>query len=304
MLHMSADIGYQLPVKFNRRARLDPSQIQDRRGMSAGRGIAVGGGGLGLVVAIILVIANVVGGGSPAIQSALRDLEGTSIGGTATSNLADCRTGVDAQTTEDCRIVAFVNSIQAYWAARMTNYRLAPTVFFTGRTSTACGPGTTAVGPFYCPSDGRVYIDLGFYQELTTKLGATGGPLAEAYVLAHEYGHHVQDLLGVFQRTPDDTQGAASTSVRIELQADCYAGVWVDRAVGTGYIRTITPQDIAAALDAAGAVGDDRLQKEFQGHVNPETWTHGSSAERESWFNTGYRTGDPRACDTFSGPLP
>jgi uncharacterized protein len=291
-------------VKFNRRARLDTSQIQDRRGMSGGRGIAVGGGGLGLVVALILVIVNAVGGGSTSsIQGTLQDLAGTSAGGTTTTNLADCKTGVDAQTTEDCRIVAFVNSIQDYWSGQLKGYRLAPTVFFTGRTSTACGPATTAVGPFYCPGDAKVYIDLGFYQELTTKLGATGGPLAEAYVLAHEYGHHVQDLLGVFRTNSGSSQGATSASVRIELQADCYAGVWVDHAVSTGYITRITPQDIAAALDAAGAVGDDRLQQEFQGHVNPETWTHGSSAEREAWFNTGYRTGEPGACDTFSGSL-
>ncbi|MEA2556032.1 MAG: uncharacterized protein QOI60_1363 [Actinomycetota bacterium] len=297
--------GYRYAVRFNRRAKLDASQIQDRRGMSGGRGIAVGGGGLGLVVAVILVIANAVGGGnSSTLQNTLQDLAGTSAGGgTTTANLANCQTGVDAQTTEDCRIVAFVNSIQEYWSGQIKGYRLSPTVFFTSRTATACGPATTAVGPFYCPGDAKVYIDLGFYQELTTKLGATGGPLAEAYVLAHEYGHHVQDLLGVFDRTSGNTQGANSTSVRIELQADCYAGVWVDHAVRTGYITRITPADIAAALDAAGAVGDDRLQQEFQGHVNPETWTHGSSAEREAWFNTGLHTGDPNACDTFSGPL-
>jgi predicted metalloprotease len=295
-------------VKFNRRAKLDSSQIQDRRGMGGmggGRGIAAGGGGLGVVVALVIVIANAIGGGTASrIQSTLQDLAGTSTGGTTTANLAHCQTGADAQASEDCRIVAFVNSIQEYWSGQIKGYELSPTVFFTNRTSTACGPATTAVGPFYCPSDAKVYIDLGFYQELTTKLGATGGPLAEAYVLAHEYGHHVQDLLGVFDHGGGgSSQGANSTSVRIELQADCYAGVWVDHAVSTGFIASITPADIAAALDTAGAVGDDRLQQEFQGQVNPETWTHGSSAERESWFNTGYHTGNPRACDTFSGSL-
>lgn len=286
-------------MKVRRRARLDPSQIQDRRGMSGG-GIAVGGGGIGLIIAIVIVAVNAFGGDA----SVLEDLSGVTVGGAQTSAAPlDCRTGADAQNREDCRIVAYVNSIQDYWSGEIKNYRESPTVFFTDRTSSACGAATTDVGPFYCPGDAKVYIDLGFFQELTDRFGARGGPLAEAYVLAHEYGHHVQDLLGLFARSGGSAQGPQSDSVRTELQADCYAGVWAANAVDTGYLTPITDQDVSDALDAAAAVGDDRIQRETQGSVNRDTWTHGSSAERQQWFRTGYGSGDPDDCDTFSGSV-
>jgi len=277
-------------MRIRRRARLDPSQVSDRRGMS-GSPIAIGGGAIGLVVAVILLLVNGFSGGS------------TDTGASGAGDLSSCQTGADAQQSQDCAVVAYVNSIQDYWSHTLPGYTEARTVLFTDRTQTDCGTATTAVGPFYCPADQHVYIDLGFFQELTTKFGASGGPLAQAYVLAHEYGHHVQDLQGTIDRGGANSQGPESASVRLELQADCYAGVWAANAVQTGFITKITDRDVADALSAAAAVGDDRLQQEFQGKVNPETWTHGSSAERQHWFSTGYGTGDPGSCDTFSGTI-
>jgi predicted metalloprotease len=286
-------------VRFRPGARLDPSQVSDRRGMGGG-GMALGGGGLGVAgIVIYLLFALLGGGGSGTFGS----LDGQSAA-QATQSL-DCSTGADANERQDCRIVGDVNSVQAYWKRWFTAhgkaYEPANTVFFTGSTSTGCGQASTDMGPFYCPNDRLVYIDLGFYQELHDKFGAKGGPFAEAYVIAHEYGHHAQDLLGALK--PGSSQGAESQSVRTELQADCYAGVWARNAVATGYIVDLTKADIADGLDAAAAVGDDRIQKETQGTVNPETWTHGSSAERQKWFNRGYARGEPSGCDTFSGSL-
>jgi predicted metalloprotease len=281
-------------MRFRPGARLDAGQVQDRRG-GGGRGLAVGGGATGLVVVVVLALlgVNLPGGSDPYSL-------GPSSGEPTTELSSTCRTGSDANQREDCRIVGVVNSVQDYWTDHVDGYREAPTRFFTGRTSTACGGATSAVGPFYCPADQAVYIDLSFYDELRTRFGAKGGPFAEAYVIAHEYGHHVQHLLGTDERVGDDREGESSGSVRLELQADCYAGVWAAHAVETGYIEDLTSGDISDGLDAAAAVGDDRIQERATGRVDPESWTHGSSASRQKWFDTGYRTGDPNRCDTFS----
>jgi uncharacterized protein len=285
-------------MRFRRGARLDPGQIQDQRGMRGGRGLAVGGGAGTILVVLVLAFlgVDVTGGGNDPFQIG----SGDQSSGAPTELSSSCRTGSDANQREDCRIVAVVNSVQAYWSDQVQNYREAPTRFFTGQTSTGCGPATSAVGPFYCPNDQTVYIDLSFYDELRSKFGARGGPFAEAYVIAHEYGHHVQHLLGTDERVGNDRQGAKSGSVRLELQADCYAGVWAAHAVETGFIEDLTQQDIADGLDAAAAVGDDRIQERATGRVDPESWTHGSAASRQKWFDTGYRAGDPNRCDTFA----
>jgi len=290
-------------MRFRPGAQLDPSQVQDRRGF--GGPIAMGGGGLGVVGVVVYLLFALLGGGS---SGTFGSLDGVSVGpgsGSGQSAQLDCSTGADANQRQDCRILADVNSVQKYWSgwfrAHGKRYQEADTVFFTGSTDTGCGTATTDVGPFYCPVDKHVYIDLGFYQELHDRFGAKGGPFAEAYVIAHEYGHHAQDLLGELRA--HETQGATGTSVRTELQADCYAGVWARNAVATGYIVDLTRADIADGLDAAAAVGDDRIQAETQGQVNPETWTHGSSAERQRWFERGYQRGEPSGCDTFSGSL-
>jgi predicted metalloprotease len=287
-------------MRFRPGARLDTGQVQDQRGMRGGRGLAVGGGAGTIIVVIVLALlgVDVPGGGSDPISI------GTGAGGSgdapASQLSATCKTGTDANQREDCRIVGVVNSVQAYWGDQVQGYREAPTRFFSGQTSTGCGGATAAVGPFYCPRDQTVYIDLDFYGELRSKFGARGGAFAEAYVIAHEYGHHVQHLIGNDERVGGDREGEKSGSVRLELQADCFAGVWAAHAVETGFIEDLTAQDIADGLDAAAAVGDDRIQERATGRVDPESWTHGSAASRQKWFDTGYRGGDANRCDTFA----
>ncbi len=288
-------------MTFDPNARLDPGQITDRRGLGGRGGIALGGGGLGIVVLLVYVLL----GGNPNDLGAVLTDPGAVTGPGGTALATDCRTGQDANTRDDCRILGYVNSVQAYWTDTFSNanetYQPVDTVLFTDVTTTGCGTASAASGPFYCPQDQLVYLDLGFFDELRNRLGATGGSLAQGYVIAHEYGHHVQDLLGQLDAGGGGT-GAQGGSVRTELQADCYAGVWADHATSTGFLETISNTQIADALDAAAAVGDDRIQQETSGRVNPETWTHGSSAQRQQWFTTGFQSGDPVACDT-SGHL-
>jgi uncharacterized protein len=285
-------------MDFDDRANLDASQVEDvgGGGMSRGGGIAIGGGAAGIIALIVALIFGVNptellgGGGQPALQP-----------GTDLSQ--ECRTGADADQSEKCRVVGVVNSIQDYWSDKVQNYQVAKTTLFTGGVQTGCGAADSSVGPFYCPVNQNVYIDLGFFDELQSRFGAEGGPFAQAYVIAHEYGHHVQNLLGTMERVGRE-QGPQSDSVRLELQADCFAGVWAKNAYDTGfYEKPFTDADIQQALDAAAAVGDDRIQQRTQGRVNPEGFSHGTSQQRTTWFTTGYKSGDPGSCDTFSGSI-
>jgi hypothetical protein len=292
-------------MDFRDDANLDPSQVEDRGGGGGfpGGGLAIGGGAAGILALIAALVfglnpGDILGGG------------GRPQGLSPSSNLdSQCRKGADADQSEKCRVVGVVNSVQDYWRHAFDErgkgaYVNARTVLFSGATRTGCGTADSSVGPFYCPADKRVYLDLSFFDDLRTRFGAKGGPFAQAYVIAHEYGHHVQDLLGTMDRLGTARQGPTGGSVRLELQADCYAGVWAKNAVATGfYEKPFTRTDIDEALSAASAVGDDRIQKKAQGRVDPESFTHGTSAQRVKWFTTGYRTGSPGRCDTFSGGI-
>ncbi|MDQ0821111.1 putative metalloprotease [Arthrobacter sp. V1I7] len=268
------------------------------------------GGGIG--GGIILLIAALFG----INPNLLEGLAGTSQdpGAQSQSTAPACKTGADADARVDCRILGTVNSLNAFWPAYLAQYnREYPqpeTVIFEGGTNTDCGAATSAVGPFYCPADSTAYFDPGFFQELVDRFGSSGGPLAQEYVVAHEFGHHVQNLLGNLDRAQQDPQGPESGAVRVELQADCYAGLWTryatttPDATGLPFLEPLQEQDLRDALSAAAAVGDDRIQKAATGRVSPEAWTHGSSEQRQKWFYQGYSTGDINQCDTFSVATP
>jgi len=277
-------------VRFRKGAQLDTSQISDRRGMGPA---AVGGGGIIAIIVLVITLLNGGGGGGTGTT-------GLQLGEPGADLSKECTTGDDANQRDDCRIVGVVNSVQTFWGTQLDGYQPAKTVFFTDQVDTGCGTASSAVGPFYCPADRQVYIDLGFYDELRTRFDAQGGPFAEAYVIAHEYGHHVENLNGVLERSRDGTTGAQSSGVRVELQADCLAGMWAKGAVDTGVIEELTEADISDGLNAAAAIGDDRIQEQAQGQVNPESWTHGSSEQRQKWFLTGYGSDRIERCDTFA----
>lgn len=279
-------------MTFRPDAQLDPSQVEDRRGRGgAGGPVMVGGGAVGLIILIAALLLGVD-------PTGLIDMTSQPpIEGAQSQTLQECRTGADANKRADCRVVGFVDSVQKYWDdefnRRAATYSPATTVIFTGYVEAACGSASGATGPFYCPTDQKVYLDLSFFDDLEKNFGAKGGPFAVGYVIAHEYGHHVQNSLGLL-----NSGSSNRASVRVELQADCLAGVWAKNAAATGYLQPPTDVEIAQALDAAAAVGDDRIQQQTQGRVTPESWTHGSSEQRQFWFKAGYTGGNMDRCDT------
>jgi uncharacterized protein len=278
----------------------DNADISSGRVSRRGRNTAIIGGGGGLVVIALVIISSITG----------VDLTGLVGGGSGSSTDEQLNCTVEqANTDVNCRVQGAAASIDAYWTQEAPKLGVTyaspnPVVLFDGGTDTACGGATTAVGPFYCPQDQTIYLDTAFYAELQSQFGATGGDLAQMYVIAHEWGHHIQNIAGIMDGLDLQNQGPASDSVRLELQADCFAGSWTGSASvtpdssGTPFLKPITNEQIADALNAAAAVGDDRIQETTQGQVNPETWTHGSSAQRQAWFQKGYEQG-PEGCNTF-----
>ncbi|MEN1973811.1 KPN_02809 family neutral zinc metallopeptidase [Cellulomonas sp. P4] len=292
-------------MTFQGGGRFEGGRVESRRG-GRGRGVAVGGGIGGLVLVALVVLL----GGDPS-----QLLQGsTDGGGEQVSQVGDC-SAEQANSDRACRLSATVQSLDAYWeqalpaaGVQASAEQVQPGVVeFAQATDTGCGAASASTGPFYCPPDRTIYLDLSFYDLLASRYGSSGGPLAEMYVVAHEYGHHVQSLTGVFDRTDRSGTGDDSDSVRVELQADCYAGLWaghaattVDPDTGVTFLEPVTRGQLADALSAAAAVGDDHIQQQSGGGVDPDTWTHGSSEQRQRWFTTGYEQGTLAACDTFA----
>ncbi|HEY7565105.1 MAG TPA: neutral zinc metallopeptidase [Acidimicrobiia bacterium] len=286
--------------------------IVDVRGSGGRRpGLAIGAGGGGIAIIIAILFALLGGGGDGGLGDILNQLQPPATAAPQ-SNPLDPATDPQADMVDFMSVVLDDN--QAMWEEIFTQsgrqYQRAQLVLFTGFTDSGCGGADSRMGPHYCPLDNRVYLDLDFFTELQTRFGATGD-LAPAYVLSHEIGHHVQNLLGINQQVRDlqqqDPSQANELSIRMELQADCFAGVWASTVfVGqlqTGESLALDPGEIAEALEAAAAVGDDRIQETIQGRIDPESFTHGTSEQRQRWFQTGYDSGDPNACDTFSGEV-
>jgi len=286
-------------MTFNEGMQIDTSTASSSGG--GGMRMAIGGGVGGLLILVVAMFLGIDPGGVVS-QQPMDTRDDVAPG----FDLSLCKTGADANKYVQCRVIATGNSVDAVWHQLMPSYTRPRLRLFTGSVNTGCGPATTAVGPFYCPVDQTAYFDTDFFQELVDKFGSSGGPFAQEYVVAHEYGHHVQQLQGVLGRSQQGAQGAGGNGVRTELQADCYAGIWAhyastvkQKSTGVPYLEPLSDRDIADALSAAASVGDDRIQKEATGRVNPESWTHGSSAQRQHWFTVGYQTGDPNNCDTF-----
>jgi predicted metalloprotease len=297
-------------LRFNPKARIDQSQIETRSGGGLGGGgmrmpIPGGGGGrigLGTIVVIVLFVV--------LTQCTNLDLLGG--GGSSDSPSANsCQTGADANNSQDCAVDLFTNSVQAFWKQAYPDqtgqqYETVTTVRFQGSTSSGCGQASEEMGPFYCPNDRKVYLDTTFFDDmLKGQLGAQGGPFAIGYVIAHEYGHHIEDQLGILGRMKT-VRGPRSDSVRAELMADCLGGIWAANAQkttdanGEAIISELTQDDVQRAIDAAQAVGDDRIQKRATGRVDQESFTHGTAAQRVRWFNRGMQQGTIKGCDTFS----
>lgn len=288
-------------MTFNDDSQLSGGKVR-RRGRTTG--VAVGGGAVGVV--LLALLGNFLG----VDLSAFGGLVGGG-GSSGTSSEVACPTGADANTSVDCRLEGGAESLDRYWTGATTALGASYTgptggvLLFDGQTDTGCGTASAAVGPFYCPPDQTIYLDTAFFEELRTRFGGSSGSLAQLYILGHEWGHHIQNLTGAMESADRSGTGPTSDSVRLELQADCFAGAWlgdastVPDANGATLLEAPTSAQVADALSAAAAVGDDRIQEAATGSVNPEGWTHGSAEQRQRWFEAGFQ-GDPTSCDTFA----
>ena len=295
-------------MSFNDNAQLDNSSIGTGGGGGSGRGGLVVGGGIGgLILAIIMMLLGInpgdVGGSTTPADTNAQSVQSNQI-------KEQCKTGADANKYVECRIVGTVNSAESFWSQELPKFgkqfREPGTIIYNGATQSACGTASNQVGPFYCPLDEKIYIDASFFQILTDKFGSSNGALAQEYVVAHEYGHHIQNVLGLLGRAQQDPQGETSGAVRIELMADCFGGMWAAHAAqttdaaGNTFIKPLNESNIRDALSAAASVGDDSIQEKTQGRVTPENWTHGSSEGRQRWFIQGMKAGDDiNKCNTF-----
>ncbi|MDY1006174.1 KPN_02809 family neutral zinc metallopeptidase [Curtobacterium sp. CFBP9011] len=293
-------------MTFNDDTRLQGGKVKRR-----GRTTAIGGGALGVTAIVVFLIAQFTGVDLGGLVGGGGGLTPIQQGGAEATPIAECQTGRDANADVECRMEGAAESLDAYWSAESqelgTSYSTPDFFLFDGSTDTGCGTASAATGPFYCPPDRAIFLDTAFYDDLKSTYGSSGGPLAQMYVVAHEWGHHVQQLQGTFADTDRSGTGASSGSVRVELQADCYAGAWVGDAAttkaadGSTFFEPVTRAQIADALSAASAVGDDSIQEKATGQVDPDSFTHGSSEQRQRWFERGYERG-ATSCDTLSVP--
>ncbi|KQZ70291.1 neutral zinc metallopeptidase [Nocardioides sp. Root151] len=311
-------------MRFNPKARIDSGKVSDAGGGGGGLGgrgggmklpipTGAGGGKIGLLILVIAFLVTMCNNGSiPGINQG----DGGSQNNAAGSDPAqqqeadaydECKTGEDANNSEVCSRKAILQLLETYWSSQFKSgdFVAAPAVTFSGSTNTGCGGATSAVGPFYCPSDQTIYLDPTFFDDvLEGQLGGKGGDFVEPYVLGHEYGHHIQNITGQMKNVKTQ-QGADSDAVKLELQADCYAGLWTHHIESLKddngeQILTIDDADIEEAVGAAYTVGDDHIQEVTGGRVDANQWTHGSSEERMKWFKTGYDSGDYEACDIWN----
>ena len=283
-------------MTFNDNARVGGNTATRRGGAIA----AAGGGVAGIGAIAVLLLSLFTGGDFSGILAPI-----TGGGTTQEGEIAGCETGADANARDDCRLAAASLNLNQYWSNNIQGYKQPQLVIVDGQASTSCGTASNATGPFYCPPDQTVYVDPTFFALLRERFDASAGPLAQLYVLAHEYGHHIQYISGVMDAYPDNGTGPDSNGVRTELQADCLAGAWVADAGdqvdenGVPFLQPPSEAQVRDALNAAASVGDDHIQRESGAPVNAEAWTHGSSEQRQRWFVAGYK-GGYQACDTFS----